>query len=87
MYGSYSGSDSVKKSCQFLTFGKHKGKPLSEVPRSYLHWLLGQAWLKPSVRQAVECELFGGIPPVVEQGIDDIIAATITPLDQQTGDG
>jgi len=25
-----------------LPFGKHRGKPLDDVPRDYLHWLIAQ---------------------------------------------
>ena len=30
-----------------MPFGKHKDKPLSEVPDSYLIWLMDQLWVKP----------------------------------------
>jgi len=29
-----------------MTFGEHSGKPMSEVPDSYLTWLYEQDWLK-----------------------------------------
>lgn len=28
-----------------MPFGKHKGKPMSEVPSDYLDWLHGQEWV------------------------------------------
>jgi exodeoxyribonuclease X len=35
-----------------MTFGKHKGLPLSEVPKDYVRWLLDQANVDPYLRQA-----------------------------------
>lgn len=35
-----------------MTFGKHKGLPLAEVPRDYVRWLLDQQNVDPYVRQA-----------------------------------
>jgi hypothetical protein len=40
-----------------LRFGKWKGVPLTEIPESYLTWLLGQDWLWISVRAQIEDEL------------------------------
>ena len=28
-----------------LTFGKHQGKELDQVPADYLDWLMGQDWI------------------------------------------
>lgn len=36
-----------------LPFGKYKGKPLAEVPRSYFKWLLEQDNVDPDVRAAI----------------------------------
>ena len=35
-----------------MTFGKHKGLPLSEVPKDYVRWLLDQTNVDPYLRQA-----------------------------------
>lgn len=35
-----------------MTFGKHKGLPLAEVPKDYVRWLLEQQNVDPFVRQA-----------------------------------
>jgi exodeoxyribonuclease X len=35
-----------------MTFGKHKGLPLAEVPKDYVRWLLDQTNVDPFVRQA-----------------------------------
>jgi exodeoxyribonuclease X len=35
-----------------MTFGKHKGTPLSEVPKDYVRWLLDQPNVDPYLRQA-----------------------------------
>jgi exodeoxyribonuclease X len=35
-----------------MTFGKHKGLPLAEVPKDYVRWLLDQQNVDPYVRQA-----------------------------------
>jgi uncharacterized protein (DUF3820 family) len=37
-----------------MTFGKHKGTPLAEVPKDYVRWLLDQPNVDPYVRQAFE---------------------------------
>lgn len=37
-----------------LEFGKHKGKTLSEIPLTYLDWLIGQDWLYESVKEKIE---------------------------------
>lgn len=37
-------------------FGKHKGRPMEEVPASYLDWLRDQPWLGdwPAVKEYIE---------------------------------
>lgn len=40
-----------------LTFGKHKGETLDEVPLKYLDWLLGQEWLFDDARKAISAYL------------------------------
>ena len=35
-----------------MTFGKHKGTPLAEVPKDYVRWLLDQPNVDPYVKQA-----------------------------------
>ena len=40
-----------------LTFGKHQGKPLADVPSDYLEWLRGQGIRNPDLKRAVEAEL------------------------------
>jgi hypothetical protein len=40
-----------------IPFGKHAGRPLPEVPTSYLCWLTGECRLSRGIRQAVEAEL------------------------------
>ena len=35
-----------------MTFGKHKGTPLAEVPKDYVRWLLDQPNVDPYLRQA-----------------------------------
>ena len=42
-----------------LTFGKHKGKTVSECPIDYLDWLLGQDWLFDDMRSDIEQYLEG----------------------------
>lgn len=39
---------------EILTFGKHKGEHMRDVPRSYKQWLLRQDDLDPYVRQSIE---------------------------------
>jgi hypothetical protein len=40
-----------------VPFGRHKGKPLPEVPASYLDWLLREVKLSTGLRNAVAGEL------------------------------
>jgi hypothetical protein len=41
-----------------MTFGKHRGQPLSEVPPDYLQWCLCNcARMDPRLRRAIENEL------------------------------
>lgn len=42
-----------------LPFGKHRGKNASEVDVDYLDWLIGQDWLRPKLREALESHLMG----------------------------
>jgi uncharacterized protein (DUF3820 family) len=37
-----------------MPFGKHKGKPLREVPKDYLRWLQAECKLSASMREAIE---------------------------------
>lgn len=36
-----------------IPFGKHKGKPLDQVPLRYLDWLLSQEWLFADLKQKI----------------------------------
>ena len=40
-----------------MPFGKHRGRPLCEVPANYLTWLLRKCDLSPWLEQAVQDEL------------------------------
>lgn len=37
-----------------MPFGKHKGRPISEVPPDYLEWLDQNRWLSAELRAAVQ---------------------------------
>ena len=51
-----------------MPWGKHKGKPLKEVPRDYLKWALNNAdAMSAELRAAIEAEL-GLIPGVTTPG-------------------
>lgn len=46
-----------------MPFGKHRGKQLSEIPDSYLMWILDNVEsLSPTLRYAIELRL-GLVPP------------------------
>jgi hypothetical protein len=40
-----------------MPFGKHKDKPINEIPKGYLVWLKNNVRLFGEVKQAVECRL------------------------------
>ncbi len=40
-----------------MPFGKHKHKPLDEIPVSYLLWLMANVDMNPTLRYAVEEEI------------------------------
>ena len=37
-----------------MPFGKHQGKPLNQIPRGYLRWLLAECDPSPSLREDIE---------------------------------
>lgn len=40
-----------------MPFGKHKGKPFSEIPLWYFDWLVKQPDLKPMLREQIQKHL------------------------------
>jgi hypothetical protein len=40
-----------------LGMGRHAGKPLREIPESYLRYVLNARWVTPRERDAIEAEL------------------------------
>lgn len=42
-----------------MPFGKHKGRPLSQVPRDYLAWMLGKDGLTTELMEAIRLQLYG----------------------------
>jgi uncharacterized protein (DUF3820 family) len=64
-----------------LTFGRHKGKAVSDVPESYLAWCLTQRWLDPGLRAEVERVLAIDQPePGHDPDPDPASAAVAMPL-------
>lgn len=58
-----------------MPFGKHRGRPLDEVPDSYLVWILDNLDLtdRPTLREAIRRRLnldrpAGSVPPGVDVG-------------------
>ena len=70
-----------------MPFGKHKGKPLSAVPRGYLQWLYRQDFVRQPLKGRIERVLFGIPEPTEDQIIDAAIARCIRSLDEQLGEG
>jgi Putative quorum-sensing-regulated virulence factor len=55
-----------------MPFGKHRGKPLAEVPKSYLKWMLANATdLRPDTREAFEAAVTGGGQLAIREPGDD----------------
>ncbi len=60
----------MAESLWIIPFGKHKGKPIEDVDRGYLEWLLEQDWFLEKFgkgKEAIEKELkfrdrFGAAP-------------------------
>lgn len=67
-------ADAVQPSQMVVTFGKHKGKKVGDVPRDYWDWWLGQDGNKnPELLAAVELHLGLTAEPVgAPDDIDDI---------------
>lgn len=42
-----------------IPFGKHRGKFASQIDVEYLDWLIGQHWLRGSLRAEIEKHLAG----------------------------
>ena len=43
-----------------ISFGKHKGKPLKDIPLTYLDWLIGEKFMKekfPNIKDIIEMYL------------------------------
>lgn len=40
-----------------ISFGKHAGKRIKEIPVDYLQWMAGQQWVEGDLRKAVESRL------------------------------
>ena len=54
-----------------IPFGKHKGKQASDIPVSYLDWLVDQPWLHEQLRIDVESHLNGARRAEWERMQDD----------------
>lgn len=73
-----------------MPWGKHKGKPLKEVPRDYLKWAVNNAdAMSPELRAAIEAEL-GMLPGVTTPGektpmddLRDLLAETRRKLKEE----
>lgn len=55
-----------------MPFGKHKGKPLQQVPTGYLEWLQSLSDLSPSLRGAINLTLIGEVAfgPTPDEKVD-----------------
>jgi hypothetical protein len=49
-----------------MPFGKHKGKPMSEVPLSYLNWLWNESDIRKNKR--FQEEDYHNFPPFLRNG-------------------
>ncbi len=50
-----------------IPFGRHCGKRLDEVPRSYLTWMLRLPYLSPKLKDAIRCFLYSDDEPEQHQ--------------------
>ena len=56
-------------SAYVMQFGKHKGKPLSEIPAGYLTWILENVpTLYPDTRAAIEAYIGRPVPATSGEG-------------------
>lgn len=67
-----------------MPFGKHAGKSLSEIPTSYLLWVLrARRRLQPDLRQAIGQILAAqGCPPVANGGMNPSSPDSLTVIRQ-----
>jgi len=40
-----------------IPFGRWRGRRCSQIPATYLDWLIGQDWLRPGLRLRIEAHL------------------------------
>jgi hypothetical protein len=65
-----------------MPFGKHKGQPLSTVPRGYLRWLRANVDIDDWLQVAVDAILDG--PPIPEiKTIDELVGEVVKDADSQ----
>jgi uncharacterized protein (DUF3820 family) len=63
-----------------MPFGKHKGKPVEQVPKGYLRWLKTNVELRGPLAEAVDCVLAGKpIPKPVS--IEELVEQIVKPFD------
>jgi hypothetical protein len=65
-----------------MPFGKHRGKPVAELPLGYLRWLVDNVDLREPLLSAVEAVVNGGpLPCELDQDTEDRINEIIKSWD------
>jgi uncharacterized protein (DUF3820 family) len=63
----------IKQLMRNMPFGKHRDKPLNEIPKGYLRWVLNTCTLNDALRRDIQCVLNGDpLPPTEDELLDDV---------------
>jgi hypothetical protein len=59
-----------------MPFGKHQGKPLDQIPRGYLRWVLAECDLLPDLQADIEAVVRGEpLPMSMDERVANLMDA------------
>ena len=59
-----------------MPFGKHRDKPLDQIPRGYLRWVLRECELSPSLQEDIQAVVAGQpLPKSLDERVMDLMNA------------